>query len=206
MTTNMTGRAGRLAIVRPAGAGRLRPADSQRAAGSPKADILDLILAHHRRIRRLADVLEAAAPRGSADGGARVAGLMWSRLAELLEVCAEAEREICFPPLFSASHDSDLQWLEALADQADIRAAVQEAALQPAGSPAWWRAVSAATRFTRTHLDTVELRLLAPFARDVTPERRRLLGEQWVRLTAALRRDRSGIASDENGAFNAVRD
>lgn len=189
MTTDLTRRVGRPASAptnrRARGAAGGRHADSQRA------DIIDLILAQHRRIRRLADVLETAGRRDDADASHHVAGLVWRRLAELLDVYTEVEREICFLPLFGASRDSDGQWLEAIADQEDIRAAIQEAALQPADSPAWWRAVSAAARFTRSHLDTVEKRVLAGFARDASPELRRTLGEQWVRFTAALRQDRS---------------
>ncbi len=159
------------------------------------ADIVDLILAQHRRIRRLADALEAVARRGSGDSTTRVAGIVWNRLAELLDVYAEVEREVCFLPVFDASRDTGGQWLEALADQEDIRAAVQEAAIQPAGSAAWWRAVSAASRFARTHLDTMERRVLTDFAREASPESRRALGEQWLRFTAALLRDRSEDAT-----------
>lgn len=197
MTTGMTRRPGRLASartnLRTQGAADGRHTDHQRTGpvGSPKADIIDLVFLHHRRIRRVVNVLEATARRGGADGTAHVAGILWSRLAELLDVCAEVEREICFLPLFGASHDSEGQWLQALADQEDIRAAVQEVALQRIGSPAWWRAVSAAAWFTRSHLDTVERGGLAAFAQEATPELRRVLGEQWVRFAAALRRDRS---------------
>jgi hypothetical protein len=52
---------------------------------------------------------------------------------------ASAERS--FLPLFGSGADSGGQWLEAIADLEVIRAAVQEAALQPAGSPPRWRAV-----------------------------------------------------------------
>lgn len=73
----------------------------------------------------------------------------WDRAAVLLEANCDAEEEICYPVLSGAAGGAPLIG-EARAEHDDIREAVAETRLQEAGSPAWWRAVTAAIIATGT--------------------------------------------------------
>jgi hypothetical protein len=147
------------------------------------ADIIELILADHRRIRRLLGALEAG---WSGTGSpAWRAGPVWRRLAEILVLHAEAEQEICYLALYGCGGEAAARLRDAIADDEDICAAVQEASLQAVASPAWWRAVTAVLRLSHGHMDEEEGTALACFARRAAPELRRELGQQWERFTAA---------------------
>jgi len=93
---------------------------------SRHADIIELILADHRRIGRLCHALYDTARY---DGGPRTDWMpahMWQRLADLLVAHTKAEEEICFLPLLgtwkgasmktriSKRHHPAKWWLEPL--------------------------------------------------------------------------------------------
>ncbi|PZR93413.1 MAG: cation-binding protein [Candidatus Nephthysia bennettiae] len=148
------------------------------------ADVIDLILADHRRIRRLANTVNDAGRYG---GGPSSLVPIWRRLAELLDNHTEAEQEICYLSLFGQGRDVQMQ--DAIADHDDMREAVREAALHPVASPIWTRTALAALRITSDHIAREEHGPLADFARCATPELRRELGRQWGAFTAARLRD-----------------
>jgi hypothetical protein len=151
-------------------------------------DVIDLILADHRRIRRLQGALRDLARSGDADTRCGLAEA-WQRLAELLEAHCAAEEEICHLAMFGAGPKSTTQAMEAVADHDDIREAIGEADLESVGSPCWWRAVSAALNVSARHMDTEERGMLADCGRRWSAAKRRKLGLQWSRYIAARRRD-----------------
>jgi len=153
------------------------------------ADITELILADHRRIRRLMEGLGDSARYGGGQDEACSLTLVWRRLAGVLDIHAEAEQEIWYPALFGHSHEKDAQVREAIADHDDIREAAREAALHPVASAAWSRAVIALLRLTTDHIAREERGPLAVFARRAAPELRNELGRQWAAFTAARVRD-----------------
>ena len=110
---------------------------------------------------------------------------VWSRLAGLLELHAEAEEEICYPAVFGPGPDAAAQMQDAIADHDDIREAIAEARLHAVGSPAWWRAAATAVRAGRDHVAQEERGVLAAFGRRAAPELRTELGLQWAAFTAA---------------------
>jgi hypothetical protein len=158
----------------------------------PPADVVELILADHRRIRRLREVLDDAVRRGAASGPAWVLGHVWERLAELLEAHTWAEEEICYLSMSESSPDP-AEWRRAvIADHDDIREAVGEAALRPAGSALWWAAVSAALAINADHLDREERDILAGWLPRLTMSQRHELGHQWLAFVSAWRTGRRG--------------
>ncbi|HEY5356952.1 MAG TPA: hemerythrin domain-containing protein [Streptosporangiaceae bacterium] len=134
------------------------------------ADIIELILADHRRLRRLVTALGDATRHGEDPGATCMSAAVWDRLAGLLELHAEAEEEICYLAMFGPGQDAAARMQDAIADHDDIREAVAEARLHPPGSAAWWRAVTAARRASSDHIAREERGALATFGRS--PARR----------------------------------
>ena len=155
-------------------------------AGQP-ADIIELIMADHRRIRRLAAALDDTA-RWNGNSGVML-GHAWHRLAGLLEAHARAEEEICYLPMFGCHPQAAAARREAFDDHDDIREAISEASLHRPGSARWWRAVRAVLAASAGHLDREERILLASGLTGLTMSRRRELGRQWSAFIAAWRLD-----------------
>lgn len=152
-------------------------------------DIAELIMADHRRIRRLREALEDAVRCSGGSGPDWVLAHSWQRLAGLLEAHARAEEEVCYLPMFGCGPHAAQQWREAIADHDDIREAVSEASLQPVGSALWWRAVRGALATTAGHLDREECGVLASGLPRLTMSQRRELGRQWCAFIAASAQD-----------------
>jgi hypothetical protein len=106
------------------------------------ADIVEVILADHARIQRLlADIEITSGRTDDTDSSAELTG-RWETLAALLEVHADAAEEIGFAALFGRTATVARDNAKAIHD--DIREAVAETRLHPAGSRAWRLAVLAA--------------------------------------------------------------
>jgi Hemerythrin HHE cation binding domain len=154
--------------------------------GQP-ADIFELIMADHRRIRRLSGALDDTA-RWGGDSGWMLAHA-WQRLASLLEAHTQAEEEICYLPMSGGRpHAAEGRRL-ATADHDDMREAIKEASLHRSGSAPWWRAVRAVLAVTADHLDREEHGLLADGLTGLTMAQRRELGRQWRAFIGAWRLD-----------------
>jgi hypothetical protein len=149
------------------------------------ADIIDMILSDHHRIRRLTARL-ARAHRYPPQfcPSCTVAGL-WGQLADLLEVHTRAEEEICCLPMFDSGQTGTGQLDDTLADHADIREAADEARLQPPGSALWWLAVNSALSACTDHLNREENGVLAAFANRADPALRQAMGRQWSAFRTA---------------------
>jgi hemerythrin HHE cation binding domain-containing protein len=153
----------------------------------PPADICELVMADHRRIRRLSAALDDTA-RWDGGSGSMLAHA-WLRLAGLLEAHAAAEEEICYLPMARYRADAAENRRAAIADHDDIREAIREASLHQPGSGPWRRAVRAALAMSADHLDREEHGLLAESLDGLTMVQRRELGRQWRAFVAAWRLD-----------------
>lgn len=149
------------------------------------ADIMELVMADHRRIRRLREALQDVARTAGDSGSAWLPAYVWQRFSGLLMAHFDAEEEICYLPMFMACPYPATRWRDAIADHEDIREDIREASLQRACSPQWWRAVSAALTASAEHLDREEASILADCLPRLTSSRRRALGRQWVAFTGA---------------------
>jgi hypothetical protein len=157
-------------------------------AGQP-ADIIELILADHRRIGRLCHALDDTARH---DGGPRpdwMPGHMWQRLADVLVAHTRAEEETWYRPLFGTGPQAAERIRDSIADHDDIRGIIGEAAIQPAGSAAWWRAVRTVLAVSAEHLEHEERDVLPVWLPGLSMSRRRELGRQWCAFMAAWRPD-----------------
>ncbi|MGI9006799.1 MAG: hemerythrin domain-containing protein [Streptosporangiaceae bacterium] len=121
------------------------------AQGSTAGDITGQILADHARIRRLFAALGDAARCDDPAWARWMLSEAWQRAAALLEAHCDAGEEICYPALHDGRRAAAARIDDAIADHGDIREAAAEARLQDVGSPAWWRAVTAAITATQDH-------------------------------------------------------
>jgi hypothetical protein len=152
-------------------------------------DIIELVMADHRRIRRLCAALQDAARHpGDPDPGWTPVHL-WQRLADLLIAHFEAEEEICHLSMVRFVTRAAQRLRETVADHDDIRGAVEEASLQLAGSTPWWRTVRAAVAASVEHLDREESDVLADCLPRLTWSQRMMLGHQWSAFIAARTQD-----------------
>lgn len=175
----------RLTQQQPASPGRTYA--SATAGGSrPAEDVIELIMADHRRIRRLREALYDALRFGGESDPESVVAHVWQRLASLLEVHVRAEEEICFLPM-SGSGPGAARIRDAVCDHDDIREAISEASLQRVGSAPWWRAVRAALAASAEHLEREERDVLA--CCGLTESQRFGLGREWAGFVAAWRQD-----------------
>jgi hypothetical protein len=146
------------------------------------ADIVDLILTDHARIRKLCAELQDGIADGASATPDRL-GQVWAELADLLERHAEAEEEICFPALFGRADGGARE--AARAADTDISEAVGEARLHPAGSRLWRLAVAAASTAALEHVTYLDSSVLGRFARQSPAHTRQALGRQWLAFVTA---------------------
>lgn len=154
---------------------------------SRPADIIELVMEDHRRIRRLREALSDAVRYSGGSGPGWMVAHAWQRLSGLLEVHARAEEEICYLPMFGSSPQAIRRMREAVGDHDDIREAIGEASLQRAGSTLWWRAVRAGLAASSAHLERAERGMLTHC--ELTASQRLELGRQWSAFIAAWRQD-----------------
>ena len=167
----------------------------------PQADIFELIMADHRRIRRLSAALDDMARCGG-DPGWMLAHA-WVRLASLLEAHTRAEEEICYLPMSGCRPHGARDRRAAIAEHDDIREAIKEASLQQPGSALWWRAVRAVFAVNAGHLGREEHGLLADGLTGLAMTRRQELGRQWCAFIASWRLD--AASPHWNDAASAAR-
>lgn len=159
--------------------------------GAGPADVIELVLADHRRIRRLSQSLDAAVRWAAHPGPGWVPAHIWQRLAEVLCAHTFAEEEICYLPASRRSARAAAHTRDRAAEHDDIREAIAEAALQPAGSVPWWRAVRAVQADVLLHFDQEERDILVGLRRQLTVRQRVELGRQWMAFIATWTLDSS---------------
>ena len=104
-------------------------------------------------------------------------GLIWSRLAAMLEVHAEAEELFFYPELLKLGQrrhdDSEAEETQdAIGDHNDIRDGITQAAAHEAGSDDWWAGVTKAREANGEHMGEEEHEGLADFRQQVDLETR----------------------------------
>lgn len=153
--------------------------------GTQPGDVIELIMADHRRIRRLCRALDDAARWSGGSDPDWMPAYVWQRLASLLEAHAQAEEEICYLPMYGRHAHAAERRREAVADHDDIREAITEARLRRPGSRLWWMSVSAVPALTVEHLDREERGPLAASLPRLATRQRRELGRQYAAFLTA---------------------
>ena len=127
-------------------------------------DITQLILDDHQEQRRLFAVLEQI-DRDRVDA----LGPIWARLADFLEIHAEAEERHFYPALLKVGTgaggrpSADAETEHAIKDHNEIRAAVAAVTQHAVGSDAWYAAVAEANKANSDHMAEEEREGLADF-------------------------------------------
>lgn len=180
-------------------AAALRPDGAADPSGDGDvADITELVLAGYQRVLLLWQALLDARRSGGDWGSARAVATVWDRLADMLDLHAAAQEEICYPFMFETSPQAVAQMEDAAADLDRIREAVAEARLHRVGSRSWWRAVEAALSARVAYFDHREEGILVDFCSRADSSARQRLGGEWSVFIAARIRDLdpSGQAED----------
>ena len=148
-------------------------------------DITDVILTQHHEQRRAFAYLDEV-PRDDI----RTLAALWSRLAVLLEVHAEAEEKFFYPRLLAVGtggNDADSveeETEDAIKDHNEIRDAVVEAGRHAVGSAEWWSAVEAAREANDEHMAEEERQDLADFREHADLQMRHDIAVEFLRYEA----------------------
>jgi hypothetical protein len=129
-------------------------------------DITQLILDDHHEQRRRFAILEQIDRNDSAALSA-----VWQRLAEILEVHAEAEEQLFYPELLRVGKGVEgtspkAETVDAIGDHNDIRDAVAAVADHEVGSDGWYDAVAKANEANSDHMAEEEREGLTDFRRN----------------------------------------
>ncbi len=148
-------------------------------------DITETIAHQHEQQRRMFGQLEEW-PRGDQEGLAA----MWTRLAILLEIHADAEERYFYPELLklgtggadAESVDEEVE--DAVKDHNELRGAIRKVSRCRTGSPAWWTAVTDANVYNSNHMAEEERQDLADFRQQATLELRHEIAIAFLRHEA----------------------
>ena len=148
-------------------------------------DITELILSDHHEQRRMFAMIDDI-DSGDTDTLAK----LWTRLAAMLEVHAEAEERYFYPELLKLGErlrdDSEVDETEdAIGDHNDIRDGVTEAAQYEVGSHGWWKGVNAAREANDEHMGEEEHEGLADFRRHADLQLRHDIAVKFAAFEAA---------------------
>jgi hypothetical protein len=148
-------------------------------------DITELILSDHHEQRRMFAMLDDV-DRSDTD----TLGVLWTRIAGMLETHARAEEEIFYPELLALGerlrdHSEVEETEDAIGDHNDIRDGITEAAQHPVGSDCWWKGVHEARVANDEHMGEEEHEGLADFRRHVGLDLRHSLGVRFAAFEAA---------------------
>jgi hypothetical protein len=129
-------------------------------------DITELILTDHHEQRHRFAILDDVDPSDTATLAA-----VWSRLAAMLEVHAQAEELFFYPELLKVGgrvgrkEVADEETEDAIADHNEIRDGILAASRHEVGSEGWWAGVRAARKANDEHMGEEEHEGLADFRR-----------------------------------------
>ena len=170
----------------PGASGEIRRYVPARAAeASLSADIVELIKADHRRIRRLcAAVYDTGRQRGQSDPDWML-GHVWQRLADLLVAHTQAEEQTCYAYVPGPDPHASWPMQDPLVVHEDIRKLIGEAAKNPVGSAPWWHAVSTVIELSTEHHEREERDILPRYVARLGLSRRKELGRQWCAFMAS---------------------
>jgi hypothetical protein len=171
--------------------------------GQGFVDITELILADHHEQRRMFAILDEV---GNDPGRLEP---IWTRLAILLEVHADAEEELFYPRLLAVGKGGDdgenatEETKDAIHDHDEIRDGIRRAGQHPVGSDAWWQAVDDTQIANSDHMAEEERQGLADFRRHASLQDRHELGVQFAVFEAA---HASGIPLQDKDPDRYVRE
>jgi Hemerythrin HHE cation binding domain len=164
------------------------------AEANLSADVVELIKADHRRIRRLCHAVYDTARQGGQAGPDWMLGHVWQRLADLLVAHTRAEEQTCYAsgPGAGPRGTAAAAWLPAagrrmrdpVADHEDIRTLIGEVSTYPVGSAPWWHAVSTVIELSTEHHEREERLILPRYVAGLSLSRRKELGRQWCAFLA----------------------
>jgi hypothetical protein len=130
-------------------------------------DITEVILSDHNEQRRRFAMLDEIDRSSTA-----TLGVIWTRLAAMLEVHAKGEELFFYPELLKLGRrlreEAEIEETEdAIADHNQIRDGILEASKHDVGSEGWWKGVTAARKANDEHMGEEEHEGLADFRRHV---------------------------------------
>ena len=119
-------------------------------------DICELILSDHHEQRRMFAMLDDVDP-----ADVETLGKLWTRLAAMLEVHAEAEERFFYPELLRLGErrreDEEVaETKDAIGDHNDIRDGILAARRAEVGSRPWWQGVDDARKANDEHMGEEE--------------------------------------------------
>jgi hypothetical protein len=165
---------------------RLAPDADADTGANVSADIVELIMADHRRIGRLCSAVYDMARHGGQSGPDWMLGHAWQRLADLLVAHVQAEEETCYSSASGAGPRATGRIRASIADYDAIRETIGEASLHLVGSASWWHAVRTVMAVSAEHH---EREVLPSYVLGMGMSQRKELGRQWCAFMAAWKRD-----------------
>jgi hypothetical protein len=144
-------------------------------------DVTDLVLEDHHTLRLRFAALDDAQDMAG-DGRTEALTVLWTDLANLLELHAQCEEEVFYPRLLKKqTEDGEDEAEDAIEDHNKIRDAVREAERHPVGSDEWWKAVGEARTENSKHIAEEEREALPDFRHASTLEQRQQLAVVWTK-------------------------
>jgi hypothetical protein len=144
-------------------------------------DITEIILTQHHEQRRAFALLDEIDP-----GDTAALTAVWTRLAVLLEVHAEAEEKFFYPRLLAVgtggadAESVDEETEDAIKDHNEIRDAIRDADGHPVGSQEWWDAVLEARKANDDHMAEEERQDLLDFRKHADLQTRHEIAVQFI--------------------------
>jgi hypothetical protein len=153
------------------------------------ADIVELIMADHRRIERLCRTLYDTARYDRQPRPDWMPGHVWQRLADLLVAHTQAEEQTCYASASCAGAQDAGPVRDSISDHDDIRKIIGEASSHSVGSAPWWHAVRTVMAVSAEHHEREERYVLPSCVLGLDMNRRKELGRRWCAFMAAWGRD-----------------
>ena len=147
-------------------------------------DITELILNDHDEQRRGFAGLDDVDPSDT-----DTLRVLWTRLAAMLEVHAQAEEVYFYPQLLKLGerlHDQTevAETKDAISDHNDIRDGISQAARHDTGSDGWWAGVTAARKANDEHMGEEEHEGLRDVRRHLDLDTRHRMAVDFARYEA----------------------
>ena len=152
--------------------------------GEQTMDITEIILTDHEQQRRLFARLDDVDRADTA-----TLGSLWIRIADFLEVHAQAEEQFFYPQLLKLGErlrerDEAAQTKDAIGDHNDIRDAVARAGRSQTGTAPWWEGVDAARKANDEHMGEEEHEGLRDFRQHVDLQTRHDIAIAFITFQA----------------------
>src|ERR1700710_2954053 len=133
-------------------------------------DVTDLVLEDHATLRKRFAELDDAS-------GTEALSVLWTEIANLLEIHAQCEEEVFYPQLLKKqTEDGEDEAEDAIDDHNKIRDAVRDAGRHEVDSDDWWKAVGEARTENSKHIAEEEREALPDFRHASTLEQREQRG------------------------------